>query len=77
MDPMKNKYMQPPSPGSAPKAGTKHSAMKAGVETGLSARMDIPQNPSAHGMDTVGVDQKPQACPTESVSKNGNTFKIG
>ena len=73
---MDNTYKSPPSPGKAPKAGSSQSASGAGVKSGLSEQTGINVNPSANGMDTVGVDQKPQATPKESVSKNGNSFDI-
>jgi hypothetical protein len=71
-----NKYESPPSPQPSPKAGTTHTANKAGVETGLSMRENCDPDPMYNGMDTVGIDQKPQAVPRESISKNGNKFTI-
>jgi hypothetical protein len=71
-----NKANAAVSPGKAPKAGTTHSAEKAGVESGLSERMDCNSDPSANGMNTEGKDQKPQANPRDSVSKNGNNFEF-
>ena len=73
---MDNKYERPPKPGKDPKAGTTHSATGVGVKTGLSEQMPCNVDPKANGMDTVGPDQKPQATPKESVSKNGNNFTI-
>lgn len=71
-----NKYTSPPAPQASPKGGTSHSASKSGVETGLSMHETCNPDPSYNGMDTVGKDQKPEATPEMSVSKNGNKFTI-
>lgn len=50
--------------------------MKSNMDLGLNDQAPISKDPKAHGMDTVGKDQKPQPTPKEKVSKNGKSFTI-
>jgi hypothetical protein len=46
------------------------------LEMGLSEQDGFSVDPKAHGQDTMGKDQKPQATPESSVSEKGKKFKI-
>lgn len=54
----------------------KESGSGGSVQNGLSEKGSINTSNKSNGMDTVGIDQKPQAVPKEKVSGKGKKFTI-
>ena len=54
----------------------KNKGKGGSLDMGLPEQYGCEKDPKAHGMDTVGKDQKPQATPRKKVSKNSMSFEI-